>query len=1039
MIDYGKWAFSNKKLVYYFVAVLLFGGLYSVYDMSKLEDPEITVKTAMIVAVYPGASAHEIELEVTDLLEREIRTIADVDNVSSYSYRDMAILQVEMNSTVSDDKIEQCWDILRHKVNDIKPSLPLETIITVKDDFGLVYGMFYALTGEGLSREQLGDYARLIQRELADIEGVAGTVVYGEQKECVNIELFPEQMAFTGITPAEIIATINGQLTTNYTGYYNNGDNRIALSVSDRFKTIEEIGAMIIQGYEDEHLRLSDIANIKDGYVKPMRSYMTHNGKEALGIAVSASSGTDIIKVGKRVEEKLARLKMDKFPVGVEYEQIFFQPDRVKEALGAFLINLLESVLIVVVILVITMGIRSGFIIGISLVIIVIGTFLILGIFNGSMQRVSLASFVFAMGMLVDNAIVIVDGILVDIKSGKPRFEAMTAIGRKTATPLLGATLIAILAFLPIFLSPDTAGVYVKDLFIVLAVSLLLSWILALIHVPLMADKWFKKTTDNEVIHKGKIYDYFRLWLSVALRNRYFFIVVVIILIFASSVCYRFMSRTFFPDMVYDQVYMEYKLPEGTEPNKVLKQLGEIENYLKTRSEIVDITATIGGTPVRYNLVRSMTPPSLSYGELIIDFTSPESLEENINEIQQELLKRYPHAYINLKRYNIMYKRYPIEAQFTGADPMILNKLADTTRYIMEHTPEVRLVTTDWEASRPVMDFEYEQMSARRARITRQALSASLLYSSEGFPVGVLRDGTRTKKLYMKCVDSLGRQMENLENISAFSILPNFIGITDKELLVKIKNGTINRNDIVEKIYHTIPVRQIINGIDIKWEATVIPRYNGKRAQTVMCSPAPGIDTERARSIVARKIDKLQLPVGYELKWKGEKEASERTMYYLFKNIPIGIILILAILIFLFKDYRKPLIIVCCIPLLAVGIVGTMIISGKSFNFCAIVGALGLIGMMTKNCIILIDEIERLIMEKRNLPYDALIESSVNRMRPVIMASLTTILGMIPLLRDAMFGSMAATIMGGLLFSTFATLFYVPVLYAIFFGVKIKR
>lgn len=457
---------------------------------------------------------------------------------------------------------------------------------------------------------------------------------------------------------------------------------------------------MVIQGHEDDQLRLCDIARVEHGYAEPVRNEMSYEGQRALGIAVAAASGSDIVKVGAEVERCLAELQAERFPAGVACHKIFYQPERVKDALGTFLINLIESVVIVVAILMLTMGFRSGMIIGISLVVTVVGSFLILGMADGTMQRVSLAAFILAMGMLVDNAIVIVDGILIDLKLGKPRREAMTAIGRKTAMPLLGATLIAILSFLPIFLSPDTAGVYVRDLFIVLAVSLLLSWVLALVHVPLMADAWLGQPAapaGGATLYDSAVYRWLRAALGFGLRHRWSSIAVALVLVGLSVWGYGYMRQGFFPDMVYDQLYMEYKLPEGTNSTRVKADLEEIRRYLKSRPEIRSVAASIGGTPARYNLVRSIATPSLSYGELIIDFESPEALERNIDDIQQTLSDRYPDAYVKLKRYNLMFKKYPIEVQFTGPDPAVLHRLADSARCIMERTPEVCLITTDWE------------------------------------------------------------------------------------------------------------------------------------------------------------------------------------------------------------------------------------------------------------------------------------------------------------------------------------------------------
>ena len=1039
-MDISKWAFQNRNLIYFLVAVLLLGGAYSCYEMSKLEDPEIKVKLAMVVTTYPGASAHQVELEVTDVLEKSIRSMGHINSVESYSYNDLSLIQIELTTTTQDSEVEQCWDMLRRKVNDARASLPdgAGTPI-VKDDFGNVYGMFYALTGDGLSDRELSDYAELIKREISDMEGVDRVELYGKRSECINISLLQDRMANLGVKPAEVLATLNGQNKTTYSGYYDNGDHRIRVTVSDKFKTVEDIGNMLIQGHDDDQLRMRDIAQIEKGYEEPTRNEMFFDSERAQGILIAASSGTDIVKVGAEVEKKLEQLKETRLPAGVDCHKVFYQPERVGASLGTFIVNLIESVLIVVVILMVAMGFKSGVIIGISLVVTVFGSFLFLNTAGGTMQRVSLAAFVLAMGMLVDNAIVIIDGILVDLKAGKDRMEAMTAIGRQTAMPLLGATLIAIIAFLPIFMSPDTAGVYTRDLFIVLAVSLLLSWVLALVHVPLMANRYLHPAVETNATgtreYKGRTYAALRAALRMGLAHRWSFVLAMVILLGLSAFGYRYMRQGFFPDMVYDQLYMEYKLPEGNNYTQVAQDLREIEAYLKTRKEVTHITASIGGTPGRYNLVRSIANPSLAYGELIIDFTSPEDLVDNMDEIQSYLTQHYPDAYVKMKRYNLMFKKYPIEVQFMGPDPAVLHRLADSARSIMENTSEVCLITTDWEPQVPVLSIEYDQAAARALGLSRNDVSLSLLSANGGIPIGSFYEGIHRDNIYLKCLDEEGHPIEDLTNTQVFSSLPSLNGLLNEETMVKLKTGTLSKEDLVESLMGSTPLRQISKSIDIRWEDPVVPRYNGQRSQRVQCSPAPGIETEKARQAIERQIEQIELPEGYTLHWQGEKSASDQSMKYLFKNFPLAIILMIAILIMLFKDYRKPLIIFCCIPMVVVGVVAVMLLTGKTVNFVAIVGTLGLIGMLIKNGIVLMDEITLQINQGVE-PMTALIDSAQSRLRPVSMAALTTILGMIPLLPDAMFGSLAASIMGGLTFGTLITLLFIPVLYALFFHIK---
>lgn len=1040
MIDISKWSFSNRNLIYFLIAVLLAGGIFGCYQMSKLEDPEIKVKLAMVVTTYPGASAHQVELEVTDPLEKQIRSMGNVNSIESYSFNDLSLIQVELTTTTQNEEVEQCWDKLRRRVTNATASLPSgASTPIVKDDFGDVYGLFYALTGDGFSDRELADYAELVKRNVNEIEGIERVEIYGKRSECIEISLLQDRMANLGVKPAEVLATLNGHNTTNYSGYFDNGEQRVRLNVSDKFTSVEEIRNMLIQGHDEDQLRINDIAKVEKTYASPVRNALLRDGEQALGILIAASSSADIVKVGAEVEKELAQLKADRFPVGIDYHKVFFQSDRVEDSLGTFVINLIESVAIVVFILMLTMGFKSGLIIGVSLVVTVLGTFLFLQSFDGTMQRVSLGAFILAMGMLVDNAIVIVDGILVDLKQGKPRMEALTAIGRQTAMPLLGATLIAIIAFLPIFMSPDTAGVYTRDLFIVLAVSLLLSWILALTHVPLMANRKLHPQVASDVAsaqpYTGKTYALLRKALRFGLSHRWSFVGLMIGLLLLSGVGYGFMRQGFFPDMVYDQLYIEYKLPEGNNSTRVEKDLREMATYLQSRPEITHITTSIGGTPGRYNLVRSIANPSLAYGELIVDFTSPKELVNHLDEIQAGLTARFPDAYVKVKRYNLMFKKYPIEAQFTGPDPAVLHQLADSAKAIMQRSPYVHLITTDYEPQVPMLNIDYDQPAARALGLSRSDVSISLLAANGGIPVGTFYEGIHANTIYLKCLDEKGEPINNLANTQVFSTLPQLNSLLTKETLLQLKSGNIDKDELIDRVMGSTPLRQLSRSIDVRWEDPVIPRYNGQRSQRVQCSPISGVETEAARQSIAKEIEQIPLPKGYNLQWQGEKKASDQSMKYLFKNFPLAIILMIAILIMLFKDYRKPIIIFCCIPMVIVGVVAVMLLTGKTFNFVAIVGTLGLIGMLLKNGIVLMDEIT-LQLRQGVEPITALIDSAQSRLRPVSMAALTTILGMIPLLPDAMFGSMAAAIMGGLTFGTVVTLLFIPILYALFFHIK---
>ena len=1036
-MNIGKWALANSKLVWFIVAILTVGGILSYDKMSKLEDPAIKVKQAVVITTYPGASPHEVELRVTDPLEKAIRSMSGIDKVESQSSADLSIITVYLHTTVPEDEIEQKWDMLRRKVGDVQAKLPQEASSSlVTDDYGDVFGMFYALTSDGFTNKELSRYAELIKREAQSIEGISKVELYGVMEPVINISIYEDRMANLGVSPAEVLQTIQGQNQTIYSGYYESGDIRLRVAVNDKYRTTEDIENLLIQGHENDQMRLRDIATVTNDFADPTRNALFYDKKPAVGISISAFAGTDIVKLGRKVEERLATLQEGTLPIGIEYNKVFFQPERVNTAIGDFIINLIESVVIVVLVLMFAMGFRSGVLLGITLVVTVLGSLLFLELFGGTLQRVSLAAFILAMGMLVDNAIVIVDGTLIDLAKGRLRTKALTDISRRTAMPLLGATLIAILAFFPLYLSPDTTGVYVRDLFVVLAVSLLLSWILSLVMVPLQAKAMLKAPKRKEEQFNGKFYVALYKMLGWSLHHRTGITVGAFALVGLSAWVYTRLPQSFFPDMNYDQLYIEYKLPEGSNSTRTEADLMAISDYLLARRDIRHVTSSVGATPSRYNLVRNIATPSLAYGDLIVDFTSQEELVAAIPELQEYLVRNYPQAYVRVKRYNLMANKYPIEAMFTGPDPAVLAQLTAQAQAIMERNGKIMLVTSDWEPKTAMLEVDYNQPVARRAGLSRQDVGLSLLASTDGIPMNKIYDGTVSQTIQVKCVDKNGRQIESLENAPIFPLLPSLQGL-DKQTLEGLMTGAVTEEDVIAAALATTPLSQTTKGIRLKWEDPLVMRYNGQRAMRAQANNIPTVGAEDARKEIVKEVEAIPLPEGYALSWEGEYKAKSTSLSYLFANLPLAVVLMIGILIMLFKDYRKPLIIIFCVPLLFVGAVFGVLVAGKAFGFVAICGLLGLIGMMIKNGVVLMDEIDALIGRGVE-PVRALLDSSATRFRPVMMASLTTILGMIPLLPDDMFGSLAATIMGGLLLGTLVTLIFIPVFYSILFKIRIK-
>lgn len=1030
-INLSEWALGHRRLVWLLVAICLLGGLWAAFQTPKLEDPEIVVRQAVVVGIYPGASAHQMELEVADPLEKTIHMMGEVDYVESTCYADLCYVMVTLSATVPADKLQASWDLMRHHIE--RATLPSSVQLMIRDDFGDVSGMFYALTGEGIAPNRLQAYAEMVQRELRLVDEVGRVELYGKQQPCIQVMLRQEQCAALGVMPVAVVTALQKQLANSYAGYFESGGKRIRLRVSDQCQSIEQVASLIIPGIDGNPIRLGDLADVVMDVERPVRQQLRYDGEQAIGIVVASRSGSDVVKVGYRVEQKLEELKRDRLPAGVTLHQVFFQPDRVMSAISTFLLNLLESVALVVLILMCFMNIRSGAVVGAVLVVTVLGSIFILSHLDGTLQRVSLGAFILAMGMLVDNSIVIADGIWVAMRQGLPRQRALTDVGRRTAIPLLAATLIAILAFLPIYMSPDVTGIYVRDLFIVLALSLLLSWLFALLLVPLVAERQYRLSplqgpNEKEKLFHEKGYNRFRQLLQWVLAHRTLTLGIALLLLVLTALCWHRLPQSLFPDMEYDQAYMEYSLPADYSSTQVEADLDSIRKELEALPYVRHVTTSIGATPGRYCLVRNVHLPSLSYGELIVNFDSPASVRKHLPELQQEIASRHPEAFVSFKRYNLMFMPHAVQLIFKGPDPAVLHQLADSMLLFARNEQLLIPVTTDWERKVPVLEADYQQAKAIYRGVGREALSLSLMTGTEGIPLGSYYDGTEQHNIRLQITDTEGSPLPDMSDAPLFKLMPQLSDLTSQENLLSFASGDCSLPGLTSSLH----LDDVGSGVSVAWEDPVVTRYNGERCHCVMGQPAPGLTAEEVRLQLEKQLTKLSLPAGYSYEWGGEKLASDLSMKYLFRFYPLSLLLMLCLLVWLFNSYRLGLMLFCCLPFLFVGVLPALLISGNHFGFVAIVGILGLAGMLIKNGILLVDEIQRLQAKEMSL-HETLVEATITRLRPVMLASLTTMLGMVPLLFDDMFGAMAASIIGGLLAGTLMTLLLLPVLYSLLY------
>lgn len=1033
---------KRPTLFWSLMAGILLAGVLAFMAMPKLEDPAVATKQAMVVIPWPGANAHEVELNAAQVMEDELRALPNVYKIKSECQNGAAIITVEFKMTVLLDELEQHFDLLRRKVNDAKAMLPAGCYDPVViDDMMDVYGIFYALTADGYEYPEMYKYAKFIRRELLGVNGVKRVIIAGNREETINLTFSKETLARNGLIPTQVMMALQNAGKPIDAGSYQQEGDRIPLRIDGAISNEDDIRDLLITTADGKQLRLGDLATVERTYAEPQRNGFFVDGRPAIAICIALENDAIVPDVGKAVDARLAEV-MQQVPVGMETEKIFFQPDLVDAAIGSFMLNLLESVLIVILVLVFTMGFRSGLIIGVGLVLTIAVSFPILLACGTTLQRISLGAFIVAMGMLVDNAIVIMDGILIDKKRGFGPKTYLYRIGQNTAMPLLGATIIAAATFICIYLSPDSAGEYAKDLFLVLCVSLLASWVLALIQVPMCAKSWLsprEKAPSKEGCLNSPVHRFVRHSIATLIEYKKTTIATAVCVLLLSAYGMTKVKNLFFPDFDYDQFVIEYFLPAQSSPDDVKEDLLEISRTLKTKEGIVRVSASMGSAPAHYCLVRPMTSGGDCYGELIVDCEDYDVVVESIPVILDELRSLYPDAYIRARKYNFSISTsHTVEVEFAGPDPAVLRDLSRQAEEIMRHSPYIDpySVENNWKAKGKTLVAEYVQQDALRAGISRSDIGNALLAATDGLPVGVIYEQDRILPVRLLVRNDDGSRISSLGDIPVWSMMN--VRIDENEVMNALTGGT-GLNELHDNMVRSTPLSNVAPDMHLDWEESCVMRLNGKRVIEAQCDPNYALfDATPAKAVSSIKdeIEAIPLPDGYEMRWVGEGELQHDAILNLLKYVPITIFLILGILLLLFNSWKKVGLILLCLPFVLCGIVPSLYFLQQPFTFMAIIGMMGLMGMMVKNAIVLVDEINRLITEEHRHPYHAVVEATVSRVRPVLMASLTTIVGMIPLIGDPMYGSMAITIMGGLTVGTIITLILLPLFYTALFHIK---
>jgi len=1011
-MNIGEYSVKSKVISWLLIVIMVGGGLSAFEGMGKLEDPAFTIKSAKILTRYPGATAMEVQDELTYHLEDAIQKLPQVKRIKmSVSRPGLSDILIDFKDEYKAGDLPNIFDELRRKVADVKPKLPpgaMEPMVI--DDFGDVYGVYLVLTGDGYSWRDLYDTADTIKRQLVLVPGIRKVVIDGEQREVVYLDISRSRIAELGISLESIGKVLGSQNVVVNSGNVGVGDDRLRISPTGNFQSVQEMGDLLISSTDRHLIKLRDIATITRAYEEVPNKIYYVDGKPGLSIGISMAAGENVVEVGRRLNRMIEQL-LPVTPVGMSLEAVYDQPSEVDNSVGGFLISVAQAVAIVIVVLLAFMGLRVGLIIGAVLLITVAGTLFFMDMFGIELQRISLGALVIALGMLVDNAIVVAEGMLVRMQSGMGAVQAAGEAVGKTIWALLGGTAIGILAFSAIGLSQDNTGEFASSLFYVILISLSLSWVTAVSSTPLLCALLLKSETqtDDTDPYAGKIFQGYRRLVAVAVNNRWVTLAGVVALFVSAVFGFGYVKSGFHPDSSTPIFFVDVWEPEGSDIRTTRDDTLRISEYIRSLPGVEQTTSVIGGPHQRFTLVYDSKEPAGVYAQIIVRTTSRDNIPAVWQATEDYIRDDMPWVDPIIKALRIGPGRdAKIEARFSGPDPEVLRHLSVQAQDIMRADIEAKDIRDDWRSPVKVVTPVFNEQVGRQLGVTRENLGGAMEYAFDGIVAGSYRDGIRVLPIRLRATDQERGDIDNMRDIQVWS----------------------------QVLGRTVPISQVVSGYQTTWENAAVRSRN--RIQTIIASCNP--TGELAGPLFTRmraQIEDMELPAGYKLEWGGEYEDSVNAQAGLGASLPVGFLLMILTSIFLFAKLRQPTIIWLAVPLAIIGITAGLLTTGGAFDFMSLLGALSLVGLLIKNAIVLIEEIDQQIESGKD-GYEAILDSAVSRMRPVMLAAATTILGLIPLLSDIFFVNMSVTIMAGLGFASILTLVVVPTLYAVFFRIKKK-
>lgn len=1007
----SKYSLQNRSVVWFVLLLFIVGGIWSFDMMGKREDSTFVLKSAVVECPYPGATPLEVERLVSEPLSRSIQSMRCIKKISTESYYGLSRIMVELESGTPSKDIPQLWDELRRKSVNASLSLPEGAgPVVVDDDFSDVYGLYYALVAdEGFSPLEIKEWADRLKTDILSLGGVQKVALFGVQNPIVNVYLSRSVLANFSISPQQIVDAMTQQNRVVDTGVVMSGDINVRILEDGVYSSVEDIENQLLMASDGRQFRLGDIAHIERGYQTPPQVIFRVDGKEAIGIGIAANDDEDVVRVGEQVRQHIEVYSAD-MPVGLEILPIYLEDEIARRANYSFLLNLLESVAIVIVLIMLAMGMRSGMVIGSSLLFTIAGTMLIMYLMGEGINRTSLAGFIIAMGMLVDNAIVVVDNSLKAMGRGVSRFEALRESADESRWSLLGATIIAILSFLPLYTAPSSVAEIIRPLFVVIAISLLLSWVLAQSQVPVMGAGLLRR---RRYTAEGGV-RWFRHVVEFALRYRMLVVIAVCLLFVWSLHAMRSMPQNFFPQLDKNYFRADVILPEGYDIEATQRNLTLMTEWLRRQAEVARVSTSAGSTPLRYYLASGSSSPKANFGNLLVELHEARHSAVVKRRFESFVAENCPDVWLRSSLFQLApVADASIEIGFVGQDIDTLTMLTRQVEQIMWATPSATNVRNSWGNRIPVWMPEYSQIKGPRIGVGRADMAQWISLATQGYPMTQLREGDNIIPVLLKDMQDMQQEQGRGLNLSNLLSMP-----------IYTPRG---------KVYS---IEQASSGFDFDYRFAATKQINRQRVMKAQCDPAEGVNTMALfEQLLARARREVRLPAGYAMEIYGEQESQEESNAALLSQLPLAAILIMVVLLLLFASFREPIAILLLTPLIFIGVVAGLVIMGKNFDFFTLLGMIGLVGMNIKNAIILVASISQ--MRRSGVgAYEAVVSAAAERMLPVCMASFTTILALIPLLFDSLFGGMAAAIMGGLLVATLLTLVVLPVVYSILYGIK---